>query len=255
MTLAKDVALTKKEEENIRKGRRSIDKLLNVLQHDKSVLQIHHMLKDADKADRSIKKELLRCQRLVVDEETTLRELHTLYDNTMAQVRMFIKRPVPDEINDKNVIINNLLAGIRKSVNATVTDERYWESRERKLKRLLRKKSMSEKEYNKTVDLLWMQLRTLYSLMRRYDVWIRKDRDEAKLIERDVRAIKKTVSTFNIPDRHTRVHDHREEVISRLDKYLSAFRVLERKMTQEEHEAHLRGIVKLYHKVAAKRAA
>lgn len=249
MTLAKAVALTKKEEENIRKGRRSIDKLLTILKHDKSVLQIHHMLKDADKADRSIKQELLRCKRLVADEEKSLNDLHTLYDNTMAQVLLFIKRPVPKKIIDK------LVAGIRKSVNATITDERYWESRERKLKRLLRKKSMSEKEYSKTVDLLWMQLRTLYSLMRRYDVWIRKDRDEAKKVERDVRAIKKTVSTFNIPDRHTRVHEHRENVIARLDKYLAAFRVLERKMTQEEHEAHLRGIVKLYHKVAAKRAA
>ena len=249
MTLAKDVRLTKKEEKNIQKGKQSIDKLLTILKHDKSVLQIHHMLKDADKAGRSIKKELLRCKRLVADEEKTLHELHTLYDNTMAQVLLFIKRPVPKKIIDK------LVGGIRKSVNATITDERYWESRERKLKRLLRKKSMSEKEYNKTVELLWMQLRTLYSLMRRYDAWIRKDRDEAKLIERDVRAIKKTVSMFKIPDRHTRVHEHREDVINRLNKYLAAFRLLERKMTQEEHEAHLRGIVKLYHKVAAKRAA
>jgi len=248
MTLAKDVRLTKKEEENIQKGKQSIDKLLTILKHDKSVLQIHHMLTDADKADRSIKKELLRCKRLVVDEEKTLIELHKLYDGTMASVLLFIKRPVPNKIIDK------LVEGIRKSVNATITDERYWEKRERKLKRLLRKKTLSEKEYGTTVELLWMQLRTLYSLMRRYDVWIRKDRDQAKLIERDVRAIKKTVSSLKIPDKHTRVHDHREEVISRLDKYLEAFRVLERKMTQEEHEAHLRGIVKLYHAVN-KRAA
>ena len=249
MTLAKDVRAIKKEEKNIQKGKQSIDKLLTILKHDKSVLQIHHMLNDADKADRSIKKELLRCKRLVVDEETTLRELHTLYDNTMAQVLLFIKRPVPDEI------INELLEGISKSVNGTITDEQDWELRERQLKPLLRKKSMSEEDYCKTVKLLWEQLRTLYSLMRRYYDWIRKDRDEAKLIERDVRAIKKILSSFKIPDRHKRVHKHREDVISRLDKYLAALRVLERKMTQKEHEAHLRGIVELYHKVATKRTA
>ena len=247
MTLAKDVRLIQKEEKNIQKGKQSIDKLLTILKHDKSVLQIHHMLTDADKADRSIKKELERCKRLVVREETTLRELHTLYDNTMAQILLFIKRPVPDEI------INQLVEGIRDSVNSKITDERRWESRERELKWLLRNKTLTEEQYNRAVELLCEQLRTLYSLMHRYDAWIHKDRDEAKRIEHDVRKIKKTVSTFKIPERHTRVHKHREEVISRLDTYLEAFRLLERTIKREEHEAKLRGIVTLYNKVAAKR--
>ena len=37
MTLAKDVRLTKKEEKNIQKGKQSIDELLTILKHDKSV--------------------------------------------------------------------------------------------------------------------------------------------------------------------------------------------------------------------------